>query len=88
MECKNCLLQLSFSHFLAPCRRGTLLVNNSFAVVAALLMSLGETASSFEMLIIGRFIIGVDSGRCLIYYVGDVAKVMLECLFHSPTHVC
>lgn len=63
-------------------------MNNSFAVAAALLMSLGETASSFEMLIIGRFIIGVDSGRCLVYYAGDVAEVMLECLFHPATRFC
>lgn len=65
-----------------------MLVNNSFAVGAALLMSLGETANSFEMLIIGRFIIGVDSGRCFIHYAGDVTAVMLECLFHSATHSC
>lgn len=60
-------------------------MNNSFAVVAALLMSLGETAGSFEMLIVGRFIIGVDSGRCLVCYAGDVAEVMLEC-FVSPSN--
>ncbi|XP_029682810.1 solute carrier family 2, facilitated glucose transporter member 9 isoform X2 [Takifugu rubripes] len=56
-------------------RRGTLLVNNSFAVIAALLMSLGETAKSFEMLIIGRFIIGVDSGIALSVlpmYLGEI----------------
>ena len=44
-----------------------MLVNNSFAVLAALLLSLGEKAKSFEMLIIGRFIIGVDSGKCFIH---------------------
>uniref|UniRef100_A0A3Q3WGX4 Major facilitator superfamily (MFS) profile domain-containing protein n=1 Tax=Mola mola TaxID=94237 RepID=A0A3Q3WGX4_MOLML len=56
-------------------RRGTLLVNNSFAVIAALLLSLGEKAQSFEMLIIGRFIIGVDSGVALSVlpmYLGEI----------------
>lgn len=46
-----------------PCRKGTLLVNNGFAILAALLLALGEKAKSFEMLIIGRFIVGVDSGK-------------------------
>uniref|UniRef100_A0A674DVB2 Solute carrier family 2 member 9 n=1 Tax=Salmo trutta TaxID=8032 RepID=A0A674DVB2_SALTR len=45
-------------------RKGTLLLNNGFAVIAALLLALGEKARSFEMLIIGRFIMGVDSGEC------------------------
>lgn len=58
-------------------RRGTLLANNSFAVAAALLMSLGETAQSFEMLIIGRFVIGVDSGRCFIHPKSD-AQVLVS----------
>ncbi|KAM8867128.1 solute carrier family 2, facilitated glucose transporter member 9 isoform 2-T2 [Synchiropus picturatus] len=61
-------------------RKGTLLLNNSFAVVAALLLSLGETATSFEMLIIGRFIMGVDSGialSALPMYLGEI----------SPRHI-
>lgn len=41
------------------------MLNNSFAVIAALLLSLGEKAKSFEMLIAGRLIIGVDSGKSL-----------------------
>jgi len=45
------------------CRKGTLLANNALALIAALLLALGETAGSFEMLIIGRFIIGMDSGQ-------------------------
>ncbi|XP_029358172.1 solute carrier family 2, facilitated glucose transporter member 9 [Echeneis naucrates] len=61
-------------------RKGTLLVNNSFAVIAALLLSLGEMAKSFEMLIVGRFIIGVDSGialSALPMYLGEI----------SPRHI-
>ncbi|XP_062253470.1 solute carrier family 2, facilitated glucose transporter member 9 [Platichthys flesus] len=61
-------------------RKGTLLLNNSFAIIAALLLSLGETAKSFEMLIIGRLIIGVDSGIALTalpMYLGEI----------SPRHI-
>lgn len=44
-------------------RKGTLLLNNVFAIVAAVILTLGERAKSFEMLIIGRLVIGVDSGK-------------------------
>ncbi|XP_035486403.2 solute carrier family 2, facilitated glucose transporter member 9 isoform X3 [Scophthalmus maximus] len=57
-------------------RRGTLMLNNSFAVIAALLLSLGEKAKSFEMLIAGRLIIGVDSGIALSVlpmYLGEIS---------------
>ncbi|KAM7006690.1 solute carrier family 2, facilitated glucose transporter member 9 [Tautogolabrus adspersus] len=56
-------------------RKGTLLLNNIFAIIAALLLSLGERAKSFEMLIIGRLIIGVDSGialSALPMYLGEI----------------
>ncbi|XP_034388543.1 solute carrier family 2, facilitated glucose transporter member 9 isoform X2 [Cyclopterus lumpus] len=56
-------------------RKGTLLLNNSFALLAALLLTLGERAQSFEMLIIGRLIIGVDSGIALSVlpmYLGEI----------------
>ncbi|XP_055500593.1 solute carrier family 2, facilitated glucose transporter member 9 isoform X1 [Leucoraja erinacea] len=46
-------------------RKGTLLLNNGFAILAALLMSLSETADSFELLIVGRFVIGVSGGISL-----------------------
>uniref|UniRef100_A0A8C7E9H5 Solute carrier family 2, facilitated glucose transporter member 5 n=1 Tax=Nothoprocta perdicaria TaxID=30464 RepID=A0A8C7E9H5_NOTPE len=46
-------------------RKRTLLLNNVFAVVAALLMSLSMLAGSFEMLILGRIIMGVDAGISL-----------------------
>ncbi|KAI1888332.1 hypothetical protein AGOR_G00183920 [Albula goreensis] len=57
-------------------RKGTLLLNNVFAVIAAVLMSLGERAGSFEMLVVGRFIIGVDSGislSALPMYLGEIS---------------
>ncbi|XP_004624725.1 solute carrier family 2, facilitated glucose transporter member 9 isoform X3 [Octodon degus] len=46
-------------------RKNTLLVNNSFAISAALLMACSLRAGTFEMLIVGRFIMGVDGGIAL-----------------------
>ncbi|XP_067847617.1 solute carrier family 2, facilitated glucose transporter member 9 isoform X2 [Heptranchias perlo] len=58
-------------------RKGTLLLNNGFAILAALLMSLSETADSFEMLIVGRFLIGVNGGialSALPMYLGEISQ--------------
>lgn len=44
-------------------RKYTLLVNNGFAISAALLMACSFQAGAFEMLIVGRFIMGVDGGK-------------------------
>ncbi|XP_004579410.2 solute carrier family 2, facilitated glucose transporter member 9 [Ochotona princeps] len=46
-------------------RKSTLLVNNGFAITAALLMACALQAGAFEMLIVGRFIMGVDGGIAL-----------------------
>uniref|UniRef100_A0A8C2VHH5 Solute carrier family 2 member 9 n=1 Tax=Chinchilla lanigera TaxID=34839 RepID=A0A8C2VHH5_CHILA len=46
-------------------RKNTLLVNNGFAISAALLMACSLRAGIFEMLIVGRFIMGVDGGIAL-----------------------
>lgn len=46
-----------------PSRKSTLLVNNGFAISAALLMACSLQAGTFEMLIVGRFIMGVDGGE-------------------------
>lgn len=44
-------------------RKYTLLVNNGFAISAALLMACSLQAGAFEMLIVGRFVMGVDGGE-------------------------
>lgn len=44
-------------------RKFTLLVNNGFAISALLLMACSLQAGAFEMLILGRFIMGVDGGE-------------------------
>ncbi|XP_051784180.1 solute carrier family 2, facilitated glucose transporter member 9 isoform X2 [Erpetoichthys calabaricus] len=61
-------------------RKGTLLLNNIFAIISSLFLAFGETARSFEMLILGRLIIGVDSGIALSavsMYLGEI----------SPKHI-
>ncbi|XP_063665464.1 solute carrier family 2, facilitated glucose transporter member 9 isoform X13 [Pan troglodytes] len=46
-------------------RKHTLLANNGFAISAALLMACSLQAGAFEMLIVGRFIMGIDGGVAL-----------------------
>ncbi|XP_057681295.1 solute carrier family 2, facilitated glucose transporter member 11-like [Corythoichthys intestinalis] len=43
-------------------RKNSLLVNNSFLFTAAILVLLCRTAASFEMIIIARFLVGINSG--------------------------
>ncbi|XP_065130449.2 solute carrier family 2, facilitated glucose transporter member 9 [Paramisgurnus dabryanus] len=70
-------------------RKGSLLANNVLALTAALLLALGEMAGSFEMLIIGRFIIGMDSGvslSVLPMYLGEISPRQVRGLigqFHA-----
>ncbi|CAO2640071.1 Solute carrier family 2, facilitated glucose transporter member 9, partial [Lemmus lemmus] len=46
-------------------RKYTLLANNGFAILASLLMACSLQSGAFEMLIVGRFIMGVDGGIAL-----------------------
>ncbi|XP_051888052.1 solute carrier family 2, facilitated glucose transporter member 11-like isoform X2 [Pristis pectinata] len=43
-------------------RRNSLLLSNAFVLIGALLMGLSRTAKSFEVIIIGRFFSGINSG--------------------------
>ncbi|XP_053084734.1 solute carrier family 2, facilitated glucose transporter member 11b isoform X2 [Pangasianodon hypophthalmus] len=43
-------------------RKGTLLINNSLALIAAALMGLSSLTAAFELLIAGRFISGINAG--------------------------
>lgn len=58
-------LLLCFSSF----RKRTLLLNNVFAIVAALLMALSRLAGTFELIILGRFIMGIDGGMIRLFYI-------------------
>ncbi|XP_075849078.1 solute carrier family 2, facilitated glucose transporter member 9 isoform X2 [Microcebus murinus] len=46
-------------------RKHTLLANNGFAISAALLMACSLQAGAFEMLIVGRLLMGIDGGIAL-----------------------
>uniref|UniRef100_A0AAQ4QMY1 Solute carrier family 2, facilitated glucose transporter member 5 n=1 Tax=Gasterosteus aculeatus aculeatus TaxID=481459 RepID=A0AAQ4QMY1_GASAC len=57
-------------------RKGTLLVNNIFALTAALLMGLSYPTGLFELLVVGRFFTGVNAGIGLCVqplYLGEIA---------------
>ncbi|KAM5141594.1 solute carrier family 2, facilitated glucose transporter member 3-like [Mantella aurantiaca] len=57
-------------------RRNAMLLVNVFALVGGSLMALSKIAWSMEMLIIGRFIIGIFSGFCtglVPMYIGELA---------------
>lgn len=45
-----------------PARKRAMLVNNALALLGGTLMGLANAASSYEMLILGRFLIGAYSG--------------------------
>uniref|UniRef100_A0A3P8WRS9 Solute carrier family 2 member 11b n=1 Tax=Cynoglossus semilaevis TaxID=244447 RepID=A0A3P8WRS9_CYNSE len=62
-------------------RKGTLLANNMFALAAALLMGLSYLTGLFELLIVGRFLIGINAGIGLCVqslYLGEIAPTSLR----------
>ncbi|TRY96692.1 hypothetical protein DNTS_005941 [Danionella cerebrum] len=62
-------------------RKGTLLFNNCFAILAALLMGLSSPSGAFELIIIGRFLIGVNAGIAICaqpLYIGEIAPRALR----------
>lgn len=57
-------------------RRNSMLLVNIFVLVGGALMALSKLAWSFEMLIIGRFVVGIFSGFCtglVPMYIGELA---------------
>lgn len=62
-------------------RKTCLLFNNILAIIGALLMGLSKAAGSYEMIIIGRFFIGLNcglnSGLCPIY-ITEIAPVAIR----------
>uniref|UniRef100_A0A8C2Y8H3 Solute carrier family 2 member 1 n=1 Tax=Coturnix japonica TaxID=93934 RepID=A0A8C2Y8H3_COTJA len=62
-------------------RRNSMLMSNILAFLAAVLMGFSKMALSFEMLILGRFIIGLYSGLTTGFvpmYVGEVSPTALR----------
>ncbi|XP_044052782.1 solute carrier family 2, facilitated glucose transporter member 11b isoform X1 [Siniperca chuatsi] len=62
-------------------RKGTLLTNNIFALMAALLMGLSYSTGLFELLIIGRLLTGINAGIGICVqplYLGEIAPTALR----------
>ncbi|XP_064156527.1 solute carrier family 2, facilitated glucose transporter member 1-like isoform X2 [Anguilla rostrata] len=62
-------------------RRNSMLIANVLAFIAAALMGFSKMATSFEMLIIGRFVVGLYSGLSTGFvpmYVGEIAPTALR----------
>ncbi|XP_034757257.1 solute carrier family 2, facilitated glucose transporter member 4-like [Etheostoma cragini] len=62
-------------------RRKAMLINNMFAFIGGSLMGLSKICRSFEMLILGRFVIGVYCGLASALtpmYVGEIAPTSLR----------
>lgn len=62
-------------------RRNSMLMANVLAFIAAALMGFSKMSSSYEMLIIGRFVVGLYSGLSTGFvpmYVGEVAPTALR----------
>ncbi|XP_026545475.1 solute carrier family 2, facilitated glucose transporter member 3-like isoform X1 [Notechis scutatus] len=65
-------------------RRNSMLLVNILAIVAGLLMGFSKLASAMEMLILGRFIIGVFCGLCtglVPLYISEVSPTSLRGAF-------
>lgn len=44
-------------------RKGTLLFNNVFSIVPAVMMGVSQIAKSYEIIIVARFIVGICAGQ-------------------------
>ncbi|XP_062904914.1 solute carrier family 2, facilitated glucose transporter member 4-like [Mobula hypostoma] len=62
-------------------RKRAMLVNNSLALIGGTLMGLSKYCQSYEMLILGRFVIGAYSGICsglVSMYIGEISPTSLR----------
>ncbi|CAG6021304.1 unnamed protein product [Menidia menidia] len=62
-------------------RKGTLLFNNIFSIVPAVMMGVSEIAKSFEIIIVARFIVGICAGlssNVVPMYLGELAPKNLR----------
>ncbi|KAF6111462.1 solute carrier family 2 member 5 [Phyllostomus discolor] len=62
-------------------RKGTLLLNNIFSIVPAILMGCSEVAKSFEMIIVSRLLVGICAGlssNVVPMYLGELAPKNLR----------
>eukprot|EP00061_Rhincodon_typus_P000952 g13268.t1 len=69
---------------LMPLRRNSMLMVNVLALIAGALMGFSKLASSFEMIILGRLIIGIYCGLATGFvpmYVGEISPTNLRGAF-------
>uniref|UniRef100_A0A3Q1CEM2 Solute carrier family 2, facilitated glucose transporter member 5 n=1 Tax=Amphiprion ocellaris TaxID=80972 RepID=A0A3Q1CEM2_AMPOC len=62
-------------------RKGTLLFNNIFAIVPAVMMGVSEIAKTYEIIIVARFIVGICAGlssNVVPMYLGELAPKNLR----------
>ncbi|XP_054634538.1 solute carrier family 2, facilitated glucose transporter member 5-like isoform X2 [Dunckerocampus dactyliophorus] len=62
-------------------RKGTLLFNNIFSIVPALMMGVSELAKSYEIIIVARFIVGICAGlssNVVPMYLGELSPKNLR----------
>nr|XP_012775398.2 solute carrier family 2, facilitated glucose transporter member 5-like [Maylandia zebra] len=62
-------------------RKGTLLFNNIFSIVPAIMMGVSEIAKSYEIIIVARFIVGICAGlssTVVPMYLGEIAPKNLR----------
>ncbi|XP_075425127.1 solute carrier family 2, facilitated glucose transporter member 11-like isoform X3 [Ascaphus truei] len=62
-------------------RKGTLLINNCVALIASLFMGIAYPTGYFELLIVGRFLIGMNAGISMCVqplYLGEIAPKHLR----------
>ncbi|KAM7391882.1 hypothetical protein PAMP_022531 [Pampus punctatissimus] len=71
-------------------RKGTLLTNNIFALMAAVLMGLSYPTGLFELLIIGRLLTGINAGIGICVqplYLGEIAPTALRGIMGMGTSI-
>lgn len=63
-------------------RKGTLLFNNIFSIVPAVMMGVSEIAKTYEIIIVARFIVGICAGQiCSTLKVIKCKRVILVTLY-------
>uniref|UniRef100_A0A8D0XYM2 Solute carrier family 2, facilitated glucose transporter member 5 n=1 Tax=Sus scrofa TaxID=9823 RepID=A0A8D0XYM2_PIG len=71
-------------------RKGTLLINNVFAIIPAILMGVSKVAKAFELIIFSRVMLGVCAGisySALPMYLGELAPKNLRGTLGTMTEV-
>ncbi|XP_038190403.1 solute carrier family 2, facilitated glucose transporter member 7 isoform X1 [Arvicola amphibius] len=71
-------------------RKGTLLINNVFAITPAILMGVSKVARAFELIILSRVLVGICAGvsySALPMYLGELAPKNLRGTLGTMTEV-